>query len=138
SWSAAATMPRNPVRGPKGASGSVMAPGISRARRSGGVPTVLPMGPGCPTARSAEQGDARFGTAPPGYLFSWTESPGASSGVSHDRCSSGGLGASIHRCEEVAMATPKPKEAVLSTAEKDRLPATEFAFAKARKEPLTD
>jgi hypothetical protein len=36
------------------------------------------------------------------------------------------------------MATTKQKEAGLSTAEKDRLPATEFAFVKARKEPLTD
>ena len=36
------------------------------------------------------------------------------------------------------MATTKPKEAGLSTAEKDRLRATEFAFVKARKEPLTD
>ncbi len=36
------------------------------------------------------------------------------------------------------MATTKQKEAGLSAAEKDRLRATDFAFAKARKEPLTD
>ena len=36
------------------------------------------------------------------------------------------------------MATTKQKEAGLSTAEKDRLRSTEFAFVKARKEPLTD
>ena len=36
------------------------------------------------------------------------------------------------------MATTKQKGAGLSTAEKDRLPATECAFAEARKEPLTD
>ena len=32
SWSAAATMPRSPVRGPKGARGRAMAPGIARSR----------------------------------------------------------------------------------------------------------
>ena len=36
------------------------------------------------------------------------------------------------------MATTKQKEAGLSAAEKDRLRATDFAFAKACKEPLTD